>query len=463
MHGGVRDVFDGHSNVPLPYEDLLVVRGGDHLGPSPPPLVDKGDGVDGGQMMIVLLGDLSRRGIVRDDLVVGASDHEGIVVVGIELHHVRHPTIRVGSLDLSRLSIPQSDESIERARQEPRTVVVERDVPHGGGVTDVGAHHLLLGEGPHLALPLQSSAQNEMPRAGEQTDPIDALVVSRETSHALLGDVTPMMIHVPPLGRIRAGRRSDPRASPIIELLGPVKDRGGLDRRGFLPLHPGWEEMRHFPLHEPIELFGLGQSPRAPFFPLLASLPIPFGNVFPLGQLKRIQLDPLVHVGNLLLPMGPFLPRGWTPYAVAGLVVGSIDAFPFGRLPLFARGAVPLASSPAGVSVFDSPRAVDGLDGLGALLPRPLPPSAQAGNFGHLRPPFVRSHRPSLPLKPGPLAGEGRFVKGVVVGRLPDVSPGLGLGTAGVRKGVRAGGGRQQLRFERIVHQEGFSAGTGQG
>ena len=57
-------------------------------------------------MMIVLLRDLSRRRVVRDNLVVTASDHKKIVIVRIKLDDVGHPSIRKGLQTLARLCIP---------------------------------------------------------------------------------------------------------------------------------------------------------------------------------------------------------------------------------------------------------------------------------------------------------------------------------------------------------------------
>ena len=93
MHGRVANVLDGDTNIPFPNENLLVITGGDHFRSI---VFDKQNGVDGRQMMIVLLGDFRRRSIVCDNLVVAAANDKEVVVVGIKLHNERHLTVGKG-------------------------------------------------------------------------------------------------------------------------------------------------------------------------------------------------------------------------------------------------------------------------------------------------------------------------------------------------------------------------------
>lgn len=60
VHIRLRNILDDHRNIPIPRSNRLVVRGGDES----PVLVDKGDGVDGTEMLIVFLGDFSGSEVV---------------------------------------------------------------------------------------------------------------------------------------------------------------------------------------------------------------------------------------------------------------------------------------------------------------------------------------------------------------------------------------------------------------
>lgn len=60
VHIGLSNVLDNDGNVVVPSSNTLVVRGSDE----PSVFVDESDGVDGAEMLVVLLRDLVRVGIV---------------------------------------------------------------------------------------------------------------------------------------------------------------------------------------------------------------------------------------------------------------------------------------------------------------------------------------------------------------------------------------------------------------
>ena len=84
MHVRLSNVLDGDSNVPLPNEHLLVVRGCDHL----LALLNERNRVDGREVVVVFLCHLARGAVEREYLVVRLAYDEEVGVVGVELHTV---------------------------------------------------------------------------------------------------------------------------------------------------------------------------------------------------------------------------------------------------------------------------------------------------------------------------------------------------------------------------------------
>jgi hypothetical protein len=110
----VLDWKQGKDNQALQTPYLLVVRRGD----KPPSFVEEGDRVDRLQMIVVLLHDLARSGVVLHDLVVRARREEDVGVVRVELDAVRHCLVGEHGRALAGLRVPQADEAIESRRQE---------------------------------------------------------------------------------------------------------------------------------------------------------------------------------------------------------------------------------------------------------------------------------------------------------------------------------------------------------
>mmetsp|Transcript_36999 Transcript_36999/g.89197 ORF Transcript_36999/g.89197 Transcript_36999/m.89197 type:complete len:280 (-) Transcript_36999:480-1319(-) len=231
MHRGIGNVLDWHADVPLPDQYLLVVAGGDHFGTV---VFDEGYGIHGRQMMIVLLGDFARGGIVGDDLIVRASHHEEIIVMGIEFDDVRNASIGERSQNLAALDIPQPQVPIERRRDEPRTVVIELHVPDRRAVPNIRPHALAPLHAPNLARPIEPRAQQQMSRSREQSDAMHAPLVPREPRDALLGNEARVIVRVERLGPPDAGGGGRPGPAAIIHLLVPVEGRRGLERLGVL-------------------------------------------------------------------------------------------------------------------------------------------------------------------------------------------------------------------------------------
>ena len=92
MHGGIANVFNGYSYIPLPDQYLFVIARGDHFGSV---VFYKSDGVDGCQMVVVFLGDFPRGGIVCNNLVIETAYDKNIVSVRIKFDNVWHMLIGV--------------------------------------------------------------------------------------------------------------------------------------------------------------------------------------------------------------------------------------------------------------------------------------------------------------------------------------------------------------------------------
>ena len=72
VHVRLGDEFDGHGDVVFPSAQGLVVRGGDEAAV----FVDEGDGVDGAEVVVVLLRHFAGAGVELDDLLVGHAGEE---------------------------------------------------------------------------------------------------------------------------------------------------------------------------------------------------------------------------------------------------------------------------------------------------------------------------------------------------------------------------------------------------
>ena len=82
VHVLLLEVFDGHRDVVLPHQDLLVVRCAHELAA----VVEEGDGVAGLQVVVVLLTHRARAAVPLVNLVVGGCAQEDVVVVRMKLH-----------------------------------------------------------------------------------------------------------------------------------------------------------------------------------------------------------------------------------------------------------------------------------------------------------------------------------------------------------------------------------------
>mmetsp|Transcript_23881 Transcript_23881/g.42736 ORF Transcript_23881/g.42736 Transcript_23881/m.42736 type:complete len:254 (+) Transcript_23881:149-910(+) len=152
MHGGVRNVLDWYSNVPFPNQNLFIITRGYHLHAI---VLDECDGVNGRQMMIILLRNFSRGGIISNNFIVGTPHDKDVIIVGVEFDNVRNAAVRIRSQNFTRFNIPQSQKSIERCRDEFCSVIIELHIPYRRTVPDIRSHTLFLFDRPYLARPIQ--------------------------------------------------------------------------------------------------------------------------------------------------------------------------------------------------------------------------------------------------------------------------------------------------------------------
>lgn len=123
MHGRIGDVLEIDGYVPLPRTYALVVRRGHETSI----VVDERDRVDSAQVTIVLLRDLARARVKTQDLLVRRARHKQVlfVLVRIEYHTVGYLFVGELRLHLTRLGVPQLDQTIVGSRQELGTRSIE--------------------------------------------------------------------------------------------------------------------------------------------------------------------------------------------------------------------------------------------------------------------------------------------------------------------------------------------------
>jgi hypothetical protein len=120
LHGRITNVLDRYANIPLPDQYLLVITASNHFNAV---VFHEEYGVDGAQMMIVLLRDLARLGTVGNNLLVTAAHDKKVIIAWIKLHAVRHFAVGKCLEHPTRFGIPQPQIT---ANIEPRKRTQER-------------------------------------------------------------------------------------------------------------------------------------------------------------------------------------------------------------------------------------------------------------------------------------------------------------------------------------------------
>ena len=160
-HVRLGDELDGHGDPVLPRAQGLVVGGRDEAAGG----VAEGEGVDGAEVMVVLLHEgaggggggvlfgggaaegSAGAGVELDDLLVGHAGEELVAerVVGrVEADDVRRLAGRVPAQTGACLGVPQLHLPVVRGGEEAGAVAVERDVVDGLGVARVRAQEFAL-------------------------------------------------------------------------------------------------------------------------------------------------------------------------------------------------------------------------------------------------------------------------------------------------------------------------------
>ena len=141
VHVRFCNILDDNGDVIVPSSNGLVVRGGDESSV----VIDKGDGVDGSEMLVVSLHNLVcsciiLKGFSRaprlthlNDLFVGHSRHEDVLLVGIRVKFddVRNLSIRKRLHTFAGFRVPYLDMPVIGCREEFGALVVESDVFDG--------------------------------------------------------------------------------------------------------------------------------------------------------------------------------------------------------------------------------------------------------------------------------------------------------------------------------------------
>ena len=137
MHVGFGNVLDHDGYIVVPRPDGFIVRGSDKAAV----FVDKGDRVDGSQVLVVFLGDVARIHVVLvgtgqlplrggdkaylNDLLVGHASEKDVllVIIGVEADDVGGLAVAESLETLTGLGVPQLDLTIVATGQELGAVV----------------------------------------------------------------------------------------------------------------------------------------------------------------------------------------------------------------------------------------------------------------------------------------------------------------------------------------------------
>mmetsp|Transcript_10132 Transcript_10132/g.24589 ORF Transcript_10132/g.24589 Transcript_10132/m.24589 type:complete len:204 (+) Transcript_10132:425-1036(+) len=197
MHSGVGDVLHWDSYVPFPDQYLLIVTRGNHFR-VPIIFLNKRDGVDGCQVMIVFLRDVRGFAIVGYYFVVAGSHDEKVIILRIKFNTIRYLFVPKRLQYLSTFGIPEPQKPIERSGHKFAAVVIELNVSHACLVSFVGPQDLPFSRfsyGPYLALSVKAGAQQQVTGLWEKSYSLNTLVVSGVTMDTLLRDETFVIVH----------------------------------------------------------------------------------------------------------------------------------------------------------------------------------------------------------------------------------------------------------------------------
>ncbi len=198
MHVRLGDVFDDDGDIEFPDPHRLVVRGAHE----PPVLVDKSDGVDGPQVLVILLHDVTAVDIKLVDFLVGAAGQEQVLLVciRIELDTVletgkvsraikRHELQRTNRNlvvwresrnALARFRVPQLDHLVVARRKELCPVVGKGDVPDALGMAKKSAQtSSLVVAVPQFDLAIHTATQQHMATVGKESNSVDPFRMAR--------------------------------------------------------------------------------------------------------------------------------------------------------------------------------------------------------------------------------------------------------------------------------------------
>mmetsp|Transcript_17762 Transcript_17762/g.26803 ORF Transcript_17762/g.26803 Transcript_17762/m.26803 type:complete len:318 (+) Transcript_17762:551-1504(+) len=244
MHVRLRDVGDGHRDVVLPHQNLLVIGGGHN----PAVLLHEGDGVHRAQVVVVQLHNLPRAHVPLDNLVIRAASKEDIFILWIESGAIGHFSVGEGRHRLAGLGVPDAREPVEGHRDELGAGGVEPRLAHAHAVPRVGALDLALAVGiPDLDLRVHRATEQQVAVARQPLHVVHTLGVPRPFVHATLGGEGLVV----PAARARALGRGQPAAPLVVALPLAVEDRGRLGRLR-VPVVPRGQQVAPLALVPPV-------------------------------------------------------------------------------------------------------------------------------------------------------------------------------------------------------------------
>jgi hypothetical protein len=148
VHCWLCDVLDDDWNIEIPSSNALVIRSRHKAVEvlagrfestrrnAPFALINKSNGVDRSEMLIVFLSDIARVGIPLNDLLVVHASQKDVALgwIRVELDAIGQLLIRESLQTLARFRVPKLHLSIEAGRDKALAVVRKGNVSNGLGV-----------------------------------------------------------------------------------------------------------------------------------------------------------------------------------------------------------------------------------------------------------------------------------------------------------------------------------------
>ncbi len=222
VHVRLGDELDGDGDVVLPRAQGLVVRGGDEAAVG----VDEGDGVDGAEVVVVLLRERAGAGVELDDLLVRHAREELVRVRGgwVEANDVRDLARAEAGGAFAVFGVPQLHLPVVGGGEEVAAGGVEGGVADGFAVARVGAQQVaLVVDVPELDFAVGRGGEEEVAGVGEEAQGGDGFGVRFPGVDVFLRDVVLLRAGFLPEVDVEILGYVHVRSPLVVELLAAVE------------------------------------------------------------------------------------------------------------------------------------------------------------------------------------------------------------------------------------------------